>query len=421
MRACPRGSFALALALLAAATAAGCAGPVVRALDVPYRVQDPAFVRTAGAVLGRPFVPGNRCELLVNGPGYFPPMLEAIRHARRSITFEIYVFWAGKMAREFTHALAERAAHGVEVRVLLDSFGAQGADDLLAELRRAGAVVHLYHPVGARDLGELLEANHRTHRRVLVVDGRHGFTGGIGIGDEWERPPCEGGWRDTQLELEGPAVAQLQAAFVSHWLRSTGELLQGDAYFPRLAAAGPSLAQVFTSRGSDDRSEMRLAYLLAIAAARREVLIETAYFLPDDELIDALVRARARGVRVRLLLPGDRSDVQAVHLASRARWGPLLEAGVDLRLYAPSMMHAKVMVVDRALVTIGSANWDPRSFRLNDEVEVNVDDPALARAAAAQLEDDLAQGRPVTYDAWRRRGLLARLAERLAALLDPEL
>jgi cardiolipin synthase A/B len=403
------------LACTLIAFGAGCAAETeLRAIDVPFPVSDPAFERTADALLGRPFEPGNRITTYVNGDGYFPPMFDAIRRAERSVTLETYIFWDGVVARELTDALCDRAAAGVKVHVIIDAQGKTNERKLIERMRRAGAQVEIYHSP-SDDLGESMSMNNRTHRRVLVVDGHVGFTGGAGFADEWlgnaDHPDS---WRDTHLGLEGPVVRQLQAVFAAHWLEVTGAVLLGDDYFPPLPELeGGVTAQVFASNGgsTDDENETRMGFLLAIAAARREILIENPYFIPDDLLMAELVAARERGVVVRIIVPGPLTDVPPARAASRARWGELFDAGVELWEYEPTMIHAKVLIVDRTLVMLGTANMDPRSMDHNDEVNLNVLDAPFAESHAQLFARDLARSRRITYAEWDSRPWRVKAAE----------
>lgn len=413
---------ALGVVLLWVTLAAGCgSGPVVRAVNVPFPVTDPAFERTAGALLGRPFVAGNRVTTLVDGDGFFPPMLDAIRRARRSITFETYIFTGGRVASDFADAFAERAAKGVRVLLILDSIGTSDAEPLLERMRRAGVQIVLYHQGPLADPRQALALNNRTHRRVLVVDGRLGFTGGAGIGDEWAGDGEDEQWRDVQVTLDGPIVRQLQAAFAAHWLEATGEPLLGDDYFPRLEPAGETAAQVFTSQDDPGASETRLGFLLAIGAARAELLITNPYLVLDDLVVAELVAARRRGVTVRIITAGHETDVPIARRASRARWGELLAAGVELWEFVPTMNHVKAMIVDRALVVLGSANLDPRSFHKNDELNLNVLDPAVAATHRLWFLRDLSRSRRVTYAEWSDRPWGQKVLDRAASLLSPQL
>lgn len=415
-------SGAPGVVLLWVTVAAGCGGPVVRDIDVPFSVTDPGFARTADALLGRPFLPGNRITTLVNGDGFFPPMLEAIRHARRSVTFETYIFDGGEVARAFADAFADRAARGVRVLLILDSVGTTSAGRLVKLMRRAGVQVVLYHRGSLAHPVETLSFNNRTHRRVLVVDGHLGFTGGAGIGDEWAGDgKHDGSWRDMQYALEGPVVRELQGAFATHWAEATGEVLAGDAFFPPLQLAGRTPAQVFTSQNGPGASKARLGFLLAIAAAREELLITSPYIVLDDLLVSELVAARRRGVDVRIITAGAKTDLRIVRHASRTRWGELLRAGVELWEFVPTMIHVKAMVVDRALVVLGSANLDPRSYYRNDELNLNVLDPEVAAVHRLWFLRDLARSRRVTYAEWAARPWTQKLLDRAAALLSPQL
>jgi cardiolipin synthase len=383
-------------------------------------VTDPQFRRTLGALVGAPFLPGNRVVELRNGDEILPAMLQAIKAAERTITLETYIYWSGTVGRQFTDALVERARAGVRVHVLVDWVGsATRLDGLRDELEAAGAQVAMYRPPRVRYLPRL---NNRTHRKILVVDGRLGFVGGAGVGDYWlGNADSPEHWRESHFLVDGPVVAQVQSTFMDNWLETRGEVLQSDGYFPALAPAGDGLAQVLRSSPDDGAESIRLLYLLAIGAARRSVLIGNSYFLPDRLLVESLVAARRRGVRVEVLLPGPVTDVQLVNWASSATWGPLLEAGVVIYEYMPTMYHCKVMIVDEALISVGSANFDSRSFRRDDEANLNVIDPALARRLVHSFDEDKRRARPVSLEAWRDRGLRQRFRERVARLLAPQL
>ncbi len=373
-----------------------------------------------GNLLGPPLLPGNAVVELLNGDEIFPSMLEAIRGARRSITFETYIYWSGKIGEEFTEALSERARAGVKVHVLLDWVGSGRIDgEYLERMERAGAQVERYHPLAWYTLARL---NHRTHRRLLVVDGRVGFTGGVGIGDEWlgnAQDPEH--WRESHFRLEGPAVAQMQAAFLDNWLKTHSEVLHGDDYFPELPAAGGVSAQVFKSSSREGSESARMMYLLSIAAARESILISASYFVPDDLTVETLVEARQRGVLIRIILPGPVMDVEVSRKASRGRWGALLSAGVEIYEYQPTMYHCKVMIVDGLWVSAGSTNFDNRSFRLNDEANLNVLDRGFALALTETFERDRAQSRRITHEEWLRRPWKERVLESAAALFRTQI
>ena len=381
-----------------------------------YGVEEPQFAWVLGHLLGPPVCAGNRIEPLHNGDEIFPAMLDAIRGASRTVCFETYIYWAGEIAREFAAALAERAKAGVEVHVLLDWLGSNRIDEEIVQgMERAGVEVERYHPIHWYSLDRV---NHRTHRKLLVVDGRVGFTGGVGIADEWRGHAQDPGhWRDVHYRVEGPVVAQMQAAFMDNWLKTRAEVLHGEEYFPRLEPVGGMLAQTFRSSPREGSGSVRLMYMLAIAAARREILMGNAYFVPDRLAERELVDAARRGVRIRILLPGEHTDSRVVRWASRARWDKLLEAGIEIYEYQPTMYHCKIFVVDRLLVSVGSTNFDNRSFRLNDEANLNVLDAALASSQAEVIEADIAKARRYTLEDWRRRPLRQRLRERIGALV----
>jgi len=385
-----------------------------------YAVTDPQFQRSMGSLLGPSLAHGNRVVGLRNGREIFPAMLDAIRQARRTICFETYIYWSGEIGRAFADALVERARSGIKVHVLLDWIGSVKMEGDLLERLSAGAVqVRRYHPPRWYNLGRL---NNRTHRKLLVVDGEVGFTGGVGIADNWMgNADGPDHWRDSHYRLEGPAVAQMQAAFLDNWMKTEGEVLHGEEYFPSLETSGESLAQVFRSSPNEGSESVRLMYLLSIAGARRSVRIAASYFVPDDLSIETIVGARARGVHVTIVLPGATIDTEVTRMASRSRWGPLLRAGVEIYEYRPTMYHCKIMIVDDIWVSVGSTNFDNRSFRLNDEANLNVYDRDFASSQVADFDRDLARSDRVTLDAWSRRPLRERVVDRLAGLLRSQL
>lgn len=393
---------------------------IERPIPHTYVTADSQFVRSMSSLLAPGFVAGNRVTSLADGDEVFPAMLAAIRSARHTITFETYIFWSSSVARQFTEALVERARAGVHTHVLIDWVGSQRvSDDDLARMREAGVEVQLYRPLRWYDLDRL---NHRDHRKLLIVDGRVGFTGGVGIADKWlGHAQDRDHWRDSQFRAEGPVVAQLQAAFMDDWLESRGVVLDGPGYFPDLDPTGPALAQALKSSPSSGSASLRLMYLLAIASASRSVLIGNSYFVPDDMTVAMLVAARARGVDIEIVVPGPILDAQVVRRASRAKWGPLLEAGVRIYEYQPTMYHTKVMVVDDRWVSVGSTNLDDRSFRLNQEANLNVLDPDFGAQQARQFAEDRARSRRITLEEWRRRPWLERVQERFATLMQKQL
>ena len=393
---------------------------IERRLERLYSLEDPRFAQELGALLGPPLVDGNRLRALLNGDQIFPPMLAAIRAARQTITFETYIYWSGDIGREFVDALSERAKAGVKVHVLLDWVGSAKMDKpLLDALKTAGVQVERYHPPSWTGLGKL---NNRTHRKLLVVDGRVGFTGGVGIAPAWTghgQDPDH--WRDSHFQVEGPVVAQMQAVFIDNWIKTSGEVLHGPGYFPLLEPVGPARAQMFSSSPTGGAESMALMYQLAITAASKSIDLSAAYFVPDELSLKALAEAQKRGVKLRIVVPGEHIDSDAVRSASRAKWGPLLEAGAVIAEYEPTMYHCKMMIVDGLLVSVGSTNFDNRSFRLNDEATLNILDADFAREQTVTFEADLAKSKPVSFAAWTNRPWKERLSERLASLIGSQL
>lgn len=385
-----------------------------------YDVHEAQFLRSMGSLLGPPLVGGNAVTRLHNGVEIFPAMLAAIGEARQTITFETFIYWSGSIGRDFADALADKAAQGVRVHVLLDWVGSTRMEpDLLERMESAGVVVRRYHPPRWYTLARL---NNRTHRKLLIIDGHTGFTGGVGIADPWlGDAQDEEHWRDTHFRVNGPVVAQMQAAFLDNWMKATGEVLHGVEYFPALEPHGELTAQMFRSDPGEGSESVRLMYLLSIASARSSIRIAAAYFVPDDLSIATLVAARRRGVIIEVIVPGPLIDTHITRRASRARWGPLLEAGVRIFEYQPTMFHCKVMIVDGRWTSVGSTNFDTRSFRLNDEANLNVYDAAFAEALTRDFREDLTRTREVTLRAWQRRPWREKLVEHTAALLRSQL
>ncbi|KRB38359.1 MULTISPECIES: phosphatidylserine/phosphatidylglycerophosphate/cardiolipin synthase family protein [unclassified Acidovorax] len=385
-----------------------------------YTTAHPQFERALGSLLGPGIVGGNAVTELINGDQIFPPMLAAIKAAQKSVTFETYIYWSGDIGKQFADALSERARAGVPVHVLLDWVGsAKMEESYLAEMKEAGVQIEKFHKPHWYNLARL---NNRTHRKLLVVDGQVGFTGGVGIAPAWTgnaQDPDH--WRDSHYLVRGPAVAQMQATFLDNWLKVTGKVLHGEAYFPAIAPAGGQKAQMFSSSPSSGSESMQLMYHLAITAAERSIDLSVAYFVPDDLTRKLLMDALARGVRVRLVTPGEHTDTETVKAASRATWGELLQAGAEIYEYGPTMYHCKVMIVDLLLVSVGSTNFDNRSFRLNDEANLNVYDAAFAQRQTLVFEDDIKRSRRVTYEAWLERPWSEKLHEKMTGLLRSQL
>lgn len=385
-----------------------------------FDVTDPQFRREMGVMLGPPVLTGNRVRHLRNGEEIFPAMIAAIAAARRSIAFETYIYWSGEVGQRFSDALSERARAGVQVHVTLDWVGSSKMDARLIDgMKQAGVQVERYRPLRWYNLDRI---NHRTHRKLLVIDGATAFTGGVGIADQWQghaQDPKH--WRDSHFLIEGPAAAQMQAAFGDNWVKMTGRVLHGPSYYPALSRHGDMDAQVFLSSPSGGSESMHLMYLMSIAAASRSIDLAAAYFVPDELTQRALLEARERGVRVRILVPGEHIDSDAVRLASKAQWGPLLRQGVELYEYRPTMMHVKLLIVDRHLVSVGSTNFDSRSFQLNDEASLNVYESGFADEMTRVFEADLSQAKPYTYQAWTNRPWTEKAMERFVLPIKSQL
>jgi cardiolipin synthase A/B len=393
---------------------------VERRIERLYSLDDPRFTHELGVLLGPPFLPGTQVQALLNGDEIFPPMLAAIRSAKVSITFETYIYWSGAIGRAFAEALAERARQGVKVHVLLDWVGSAKMDDSLVNLMaQAGVQVQRFHPPHWSNLGRL---NNRTHRKLLIIDGRLGYTGGVGVAPHWTgsgQDPEH--WRDTHFQVQGPVVAQMQSVFIDNWIKVTGDVLHGSDYFPALAPVGPALAQMFSSSPSGGSESMQLMYLLAITAASRSIDLSAAYFVPDELTLQALTEALKRGVKLRIVVPGKHIDSDTVRSASRATWGPLLKAGATIAEYEPTMYHCKLMIVDGLLTSVGSTNFDNRSFRLNDEATLNIVDKAFAAVQTATFEADLARAHRVSHAQWQARPAHEKFREWVSSLIGSQL
>jgi cardiolipin synthase len=389
-------------------------------VETLYTSADAQFQRNMNVMFGPPLIGGNQARALVNGDVFFADMLQAIADAKRTITFESYIFWSGDIGKRFTEALIERAQAGVKVHLLFDALGSGDIDDdWVKRMRAAGIEVEKYNPWRLTTLPRI---NNRTHRKIMVVDGRIGYTGGAGVGDEWTgnaQDPKH--WRDTQFRVEGPVVLQMQAAFIENWIEVTGRVLHGTEYFPELGRAGEQAAQfIVTSPGGGSES-MQLMYLMSIAAATKSIQLSAAYFVPDDVEIRTLVAAAKRGVRVQLIVPGKATDSPLVRRASRSTWGKLLEAGVEFYEYEPTFFHCKVMIVDDLWVSVGSTNFDSRSFSVNDEANLNVYDREFALAQARIFEGDLKRSKRISLEAWRNRPWTEKLWEHTLGLFSSQL
>jgi cardiolipin synthase len=388
----------------------------IRRHTIPYQIEhtfavgDPEFIGSALALSDPVLVPGNKIEVLQNGDEYFPAMLAAIRSSQKTINFEAYIVYSDAIGRQFRDALIERASSGVEVRVLLDGIGSgwnlKNSD--VRMLKKAGCKFAYYHPTHSWRVDR---TNRRSHRRILVVDGKVGFTGAIGFSEKWSgHAQDKNHWRDVQVRVEGPVVAKLQAAFQGHWIKTFGEGLSGAGQFPPLAAAGDFKAQVVLSR-SFSVAPIPLLEAVAFAAAEKRIWITNAYCTPTDDQVDLLVKAVKRHVDVRLILPGKNDDQPMTKSAGRAAYGRMLEGGVKIFEYAPTMIHEKSMVIDGLFSLVGSSNLDARSSEINEELDIAVYDRAFGRTMEEVFEKDLAQSEEYTLQEFQNRSLWERTTE----------
>ena len=402
--------------LLAAMLATGClSGKRMTYSYTPgYGVESDQFLRSLEGLRSE-MKPGNHVTLLENGDAIFPSVLDAIRGAQQSINLEMYIFEDDWTGREFADALSERARAGVQVRVLVDDFGAR-LGRLAEVMTAAGVRFQIYKPLR---LYSLYRLNHRTHRKIITVDGRIAFCGGFGIDDRWggdARNPTE--WHDLGVRVEGPVVAHVQRIFMEDWLHTTGEVLFGNAQFPPLPPAGNMLAQAVASSRTDQSSMAKLMLFMAIQTARKSIWIENAYFVPDPQIRHGLIAAVRRGVDVRVIVPGKYMDIPLIRRASRYRYGELLDGGVKIYEYRPTMLHTKAMVVDDIWSTIGSINFVNRSMRSNAEANVAIYDRGFAAELTQVMERDLARSDVFTKEGWKKRGLASRLSEAFAWLFS---
>jgi len=413
-----------------AAIAAGTVAFVMRltaAREQPLRyglrhevpVGSEAFLASLAGMTGARLVEGNQLTILENGDGFYPAMLEAIDGAKESVTLEAYIFWDGDICRRFARALADAAGRGVEVRLLLDAVGSATIGAwILSCLADGGCQVAWFNPIRWYTLDRF---NQRTHRKSLIVDGRIGFTGGAGIGDPWcGRADGPDSWRDLMIRIEGPGVVPLQTGFTENWLETTGELLSGETYYPTIAPAGPSAVQTILSSPTSGASSARLMYYFALSCAQRSILIANPYFVPDPVAIETLVRARRRGVEVHIVVAGKRNDMWLARQNSVRLYGPLLAAGIEIHEYNRTMLHHKTMVVDGCWATLGTANFDNRSFAHNEEANVCFADRARVRELETILLADLDAAVPVSLERWCQRGALQRGRELVASLFEAQ-
>ncbi|HVF71158.1 MAG TPA: phospholipase D-like domain-containing protein [Chthoniobacterales bacterium] len=380
-------------------------------LEHQFAVSDPEFFGSALALSNPLPIPGNKIDLLQNGDEFFPAMLDAIRSAKKTVNFAAYIVKSDATGHQFRDALCERARAGVEVRVLLDGIGSGlGLDN--SDVRRmtdAGCKFAYYHPVQSWRLDR---TNRRSHRRMLIVDGKVGFTGGAAFSDKWSgHAQDKDHWRDIHARLEGPVVAQLQAAFQSHWVKTFGESLTGAGQFPALPTVGDQKAQIVESFSFSSAAPVPMVQAVAFASAEKRIWITNPYCTPSEDQVELLVKAVQRKVDVRFLLPGPYNDQPMTQSAGRTAYGRLLEGGVKIFEYQPTMIHAKTMVVDGLFSMLGSSNIDPRSSEINEEIDVVVYDQAFGRQMEEVFEKDLAQSREYTLEEFKKRPVWERVSE----------
>ncbi len=388
-------------------------------LDHGIEVGSQDFLDTMAGSADIPFLPGNTLKLLNNGDRFYPAMLQDIEQAERSITVEAYIYWAGEVGITFAKAFAAAAQRGLKVKLLLDAVGSQSIGNEIIKILADGRC-HLawYNPIR---ITRLRRINNRTHRKSLIVDGCIGYTGGAGIADHWTGDAQDGEhWRDMQIRIEGPAVRPLQSGFAHNWLECTGELVTGPDFYPTLTAVGPLALQTIMSSPETGASSVRVMYVLAISAARKTIDIANPYFVPDHVSIDLFRDAVKRGVRVRVMVAGSSNDTMVTRLNSLRLYGALLKAGVQVFEYNRTMMHHKIMVVDGLWSTVGTTNFDNRSFSHNEENNVCVCDEGVAAELTATYERDVAVCEVITLAGWKKRGLPLKTAEALASFVQDQ-
>jgi cardiolipin synthase A/B len=389
------------------------------ATELDVRSDD--FLRAAEALTGAPISEGNEADLLINGDRIFPAMLETIREARKTLSVQTYVYWRGDIARELAGAICERAEAGVECRVILDALGAVKMErSLVKDMEEAGVHVIRFRPPKPYAVRRLV---HRTHRRLLIADGRVGMTGGVGVAAEWEGDAQDPDhWRDTHVRVRGPVVRGFAGTFAENWLEGTGEVLAGEGHLPDLKPieGGGRMQLIRSSAGVGDTNAEAL-YYLAIASASRSLHLTAAYFVPRPAFIEALAKAAERGVEVRVLVPGPHIDKGFVRLAGSAAYEELLEAGVEIHEYQPTMLHAKTLVVDGCWSSVGTVNFDNRSFQLHDEVTLCVWGEEFAGLLEAEFERDLERSERIDPERWAGRRADRRVLEAASKLIRREL
>jgi cardiolipin synthase len=393
--------------------------PPVYGLDHEFGIESDEFLHTVSGATGMVFVAGNKIGLLNNGDEFYPVMLEEVDRAEASVTIEAYIYWAGEIGRRFARSLARRARAGVSVKILLDAVGSASiGSEILETLEAGGCQLAWYNRIQWYSIGRL---NHRTHRKSLIVDGRVGFTGGAGIADVWLGHAQDAEhWRDIQIRVEGPAVVPLQTGFAANWLQTTGELITGDRYYPPTDCGGHLSALTLMSSPETGASTVRTMYYLSIVCARKSIYIANPYFVPDAVAIETLIDAKRRGVDVRIMVAGAYNDNWLARRNSVMLFGRLLESGIEVLEYNRTMLHHKTMVVDGVWSTIGTTNFDNRSFAHNEESNVCVYNRTLALRLQETFLADARDCDRLSYEAWRSRGAWIRAQEIVASFMQDQ-
>jgi cardiolipin synthase A/B len=367
--------------------------------------------RTLEGIIGVPFTEGNSISILRNGDEIFPSMLESIERAEHTIDFLTFVYWSGDVGTRFAEALSGRARAGVRVRLLLDSWGAHPIDrPLVDEMEAAGVNVQWFRPLHRFEPHKM---DHRTHRKVVIVDESIGFTGGVGIADEWQGDARnESEWRDTHFRVRGPCVDGLRAAFLDNWLECDDVMFEADIdRFPEQEQEGGSVIQSVRGASEAGMSDISTAFNALLQLAEERVRITTAYFVPDEEMTDRLCATADRGVSVEVLLPGPNADKRFVQLAGEAEFAELLDHGIQIAYFQPSMLHAKIMTVDGILAMVGSANVNARSTERDEEINLIILDDDVVATLDDHFDDDLRRSEHVTREGWEDRSLTQRVME----------
>lgn len=423
MRQCFIKSIILAIWTITLIVIASCSPGARIAKNQPIQrdltIENPAFKTAVANIVKTPWVHGNKVSSLVNGDAFFSAMLDATQSAKKSITFETYAFINGTAAYKFTGAFCEKARQGVKVNVLLDSVGSiYIGEENVQRMKGAGVNVTFYQPYSILNT---LRYNTRDHRKLMIIDGEVGFIGGCGVADAWMGDAKNTKqWRENHYQVTGPVVAQIQTAFNDNWVWTGGKKLRGNDYFPPLHPSGNIQAQAFISEPKDNLYTIPHLYRQVIASARKSIIIENSYFIPDNSIMKEILDARKRGVHVEILVPGKHIDAWPVRTLARGYYGKLIRAGVHIYEYQKTMMHCKVLVIDEKFTSVGSANFDPRSLYINDEANLNVFDTHFAKEQIRIIENDKKHSLRITKEPSRWNPLT--LPQRICAqVIAPQL